>query len=110
MARTADPPQRGGIARHLAFPYPSHGATADHAAYQMQSSLVNPTPETTAPWFYDMAFRSYWDHWRHVQAWLSASDLAYKEAEKEKLRTLRQLQNGVEGKLEGERLQIPEAP
>ena len=102
MAHAADPRQRGGIATHFAFPYPSHGATADHAAHQTQSSLVNPIPEATAPWFYDMAFRSYWDHWRHVQAWLSASDLAYKEAEKEKLRTLRQLQDGVEGKLERE--------
>lgn len=96
MADTADPRQRGRIAPHIPFPYPSHSATADHATDQAQNSLVNPTPEATAPWFYDMAFRSYWDHWRHVQAWLSASDLAYKEAEKEKLRTFRQLQNGVE--------------
>merc|ERR1711955_3163 len=39
-----------------------------------------------------MAYRQYWDHWRHVQTWLKAAEYAKRRAEEDKTETLRQLQ------------------
>ena len=57
------------------------------------ASDVNPGAPSATPWFYHMAYRQYWDHWRHVQTWLKAAEYAKRRAEVDKNKTLRQLQN-----------------
>lgn len=49
----------------------------------------NAGDHSGTPWFYDMAFRGYWDHWRHVQSWLTAAQYAYEKADEAKADTIR---------------------
>lgn len=50
--------------------------------------------QSETPWFYDMAFRGYWDHWCHIQSWLNAAQYAYGKADKARSKALRQRHNG----------------
>ena len=59
-----------------------------------QNPASNGTDLSETPWFYDMAFRGYWDHWCHVQSWLSAAHYAYGKADKAKSKVIRQWTSG----------------
>ena len=62
------------------------------ATTRPQTGSIDP-PASATPWFYHMAYKRYWEHWRQVQLWLKAVESARKKAEKDKNKVLKGSQN-----------------
>jgi len=65
------------------------GEDSHHSRSQYAVESASFAQPTATPWFYNLAFRGYWDHWRHVQSWLAAAKYAYDKSDRAKADALR---------------------